>query len=153
MTKHGLPMAWLKEHLSYEADDCVAWPFTKTTQGYARVWHNGKMYPAYRLMCELANGAPATQFLDAAHSCGNGHLGCMNPKHLRWATKSENQMDRVKHGTSNRGERCAAAKLTALDVEAIREMAPFVVHARLCEFYGISAAQISRIVNGTRWAA
>src|ERR1700733_11603441 len=34
-----------------------------------------------------------------------------NLENLQWATYQTNQIDRTKHGTSNRGERCAASKL------------------------------------------
>ena len=46
----------------------------------------------------------------------SGHECCHNDgdpqnnrlSNLRWDTAAANQRDRVKHGTSNRGERCAA---------------------------------------------
>jgi hypothetical protein len=153
MTKHGLPMSWLKSHLHYDGDDCVVWPFTRTAQGYSRIWHNGQMRPAHRVMCEMLNGPPSGPLIDTAHSCGNGHLGCMNPKHLRWATKVENSRDRIAHGTHGRGEKHALAKLSHDDVLAIREMAPFAVAAWIAPYYGISTAQMSRIIRRQRWAA
>ncbi len=39
---------------------------------------------------------------------------------LVWGTRQENQIDRVTHGTSNRGERCAVCKLTEEKVRRIR---------------------------------
>lgn len=146
-------MAWIEDHLSYAGDECIAWPFTKSKEGYGRIWAYGRMYPSYRLMCELAHGGPENPDLQAAHSCGNGRFGCMNPKHLRWATRAENEADKKKHGTVGRGAKNPAAKLSDFDVEAIREIAPYATQATLCRHYGISSTQISRIVNGKRWAA
>lgn len=53
-------------------------------------------------MCELVHGAPPTPDHEAAHSCGKGHEGCIHPKHLSWATHSENQLDRREHGTNKK---------------------------------------------------
>jgi hypothetical protein len=146
-------MKWLTGMLRYEGEECVPWPFARTTNGYARIWHNGAMRPAHRVMCEMLNGPATGEFVDTAHSCGNGHKGCMNPKHLRWASRAENSADRLSHGNDGRGERNGMAKLTQADVLAIREMAPYAVHAVIAKHYGISGAQMSRIVNGKRWAA
>lgn len=48
-----------------------------------------------RHMCKLKNGDPPTPDHEAAHSCGNGKHGCINPNHLRWATDAENMADTV----------------------------------------------------------
>jgi hypothetical protein len=151
MTRHGEPLAWLLQHVAHSEDSCLPWPYTGTAEGYGRIWHKKRMYPAHRLMCELAHGAPPKETMHAAHSCGNGSEGCMNPTHLRWATKAENEADKIAHGTVMRGSKNAGAKLSEFDVETIREIAPFATQATLCRHYGISSAQVSRIVNGHRW--
>ena len=150
-TKHGAPKAWLDASLGSVTDDCLIWPFTRTKSGYPRLWHGGRMYPAYRLVCEMAHGEPPTPAHQAAHSCGRGRDGCVNPNHLRWATRAENERDKIVHGTVPRGEKNAMAKLTGEDVATIREVAPFATQASLCRHYGISSAQMSRIINGKRW--
>lgn len=33
-------------------------------------------------MCELVYGKPPMPKHQAAHNCGKGNLGCINPKHL-----------------------------------------------------------------------
>jgi hypothetical protein len=55
---------------------------------------------AHRLMCQLAHGDPPTPDHIAAHSCGRGHEGCVNPNHLSWKTYSENELDKRVHGTT-----------------------------------------------------
>lgn len=55
--------------------------------------------------------------------CCHGDDG--NPRNnalanLRWDTHAANLMDRVRHGTSNRGERHWMKKLTAQDIQDIR---------------------------------
>jgi hypothetical protein len=152
MTKHGLPKQWIDAHVNYDGDGCLPWPYTRTVQGYARVWHNQTMYPAHRLMCEIVHGRPPQEHMDAAHSCGNGHLGCMNHKHLRWATKAENSADRRIHGTAPLGEASHRAKLRSIDVEEIKRRVRCGERQRhLGVEFGVSEAQVSRIVNGKRW--
>jgi len=46
-------------------------------------------------MCRLANGDPALPWLEASHTCEQGHLGCVNPKHLEWETHYENHQRRA----------------------------------------------------------
>lgn len=91
---------------SVASDDCIPWPFHRKINGYGEVSkRDGRTGLAHRRVCEGVNGPPPAPGMVAAHSCGNGHLGCVNPRHLRWATYSENLLDSVKHGTHPRGGR------------------------------------------------
>ena len=60
-------------------------------------------------------------------------------------------MDRVKDGTSNRGERHGLAKLTVADVAEIRQLAGLVTHANIAIIFSISRVTVSAIVNRRRW--
>jgi hypothetical protein len=148
----GAALQWLQKHVQHSGDECLAWPFGNNETGYGFIRLNGRVIKASRVMCELAHGAPATRDLQAAHSCGNGRKGCVNPRHLRWATQSENQHDRVLHGTSNRGERCGSAVLTRADVMRIRALAGVQRQRDLARHYGVAQATISKIQRGERWA-
>src|SRR5215471_14726746 len=99
-TKHKLE--WIQERVGHAGDDCLQWPFSRSSSGYGILFHEGKVVYAHRTMCELANGKPPTPKHHASHSCGRGHLGCVNPRHLEWKTAAENQQDRRKHGTWSR---------------------------------------------------
>lgn len=87
----------------------------------------------------------------------NGHEGCHNDgnpannrlTNLRWDTPSANQRDRVRHGTSNRGEQCGTSKLTEKQVLAIREDGR--LQREIAEEYGVQQSVISRIKSGVRW--
>jgi predicted XRE-type DNA-binding protein len=68
---------------------------------------------------------------------------------LSYGTAAENQADRVRDGTSNRGERNSSAKLTQSHAEAIRRSGR--KQRELAEEFGVSKATISMIVNGQRW--
>jgi hypothetical protein len=118
----GEPARWLYDHTDHQGSDCLPWPFAKNIDGYGLVYLDGTQMIASRMMCILAHGAPSEPAFQAAHSCGNGHLGCVNPLHLRWATPSENQAERIDHGTDSRGSGNGRAKLTEADVIEIREV-------------------------------
>jgi len=73
-------------------------------------------------------------------------------ENLRYGTPSENQMDRVLHGTSNRGERCGAAKLDEGSVKAIRAgVAAGTKQVHYVRLYGVYPTTISCIVNRKTW--
>lgn len=148
----GAALQWLQQHVQHASDECLTWPFGNNETGYGFIRLDGRVIKASRVMCELAHGAPATRGLQAAHSCGNGRMGCVNPRHLRWATQSENQFDRVAHGTSNRGERCGSAVLTRDDVMRIRALAGVELQKVLAHRYGVAQATISKIQRGERWS-
>jgi len=92
---------------SYRGDSCLIWPFGKDRHGYGRLMIAGRSRSVARMACEEANGPTPEPGLDAAHSCGWGHMGCVAPSHLRWATRKENMADARLHGTimGGRGKR------------------------------------------------
>ncbi len=127
--------------------ECLVWPFAKTMSGYGTVTVNNRTRLASRVVSEMAHGKPPTVNHHAAHSCGKGHMGCFNPHHLRWATATENQMDRLKHGTfCNKGN----VKLTPEDVALIRGSS--LSNARLAAQYKVGKEHIRRVRAGLRWS-
>jgi DNA-binding transcriptional regulator YiaG len=90
--------------------------------------------------------------MDAAHSCGKGHEGCVNPAHLRWDTRSGNFSDKLAHGTDNRGEKSPVSKLTESDVIKIREMRGTVSQSQLAKMFNIDQSNVSKIQSGHSWS-
>ena len=138
----GRPFKFLCEAAATKTDDCIFWPFAgRADRGRLRVY--GKTVSAARLVCFWANGQPCEATMHAAHSCGNGHLGCVNPRHLRWATAKQNNDDKVLHGTN-----LATVKLTN---EQINEIAADTrPHAEICRSYGITRQTVWRVKRGER---
>lgn len=136
----------------YEGADCLSWPFGKNENGYGIVMVSGRHAKASRYICSLVKGNPPTPEHEAAHSCGKGHLGCVNPNHLEWKTTSQNQMDRVSHGTSNRGERHYRSKITEAEVLEIRHLRGIKKQREIAEMFGVSNKFVCDIQTGKSWA-
>ena len=149
--RKGEALEWLRQSVEYQGDDCLIWPFSRANDGYGRVFFEGKKSTSSRVMCVLAHGRPPTPRHQAAHSCGKGHLGCVSPRHLRWATCSENQSERVPHGTSNRGERQHLSTLSESEVKAIHAEKATTSARLLAGRYGVSEATIYNIWAGRSW--
>ena len=147
-TARGTIAAWLHAHVDYDGEDCLIWPFTRGKDGRA----SGVIQPT-RTMCRLAHGDAHGPNLEAAHSCGRGNMGCIHPKHLRWATRIENERDKIAHGTRVCGSRHGISKLTEADIPIIREM---IVKGRrqqsIADRFGVSRITIYRVQNGTTWS-
>ena len=113
---------------------------------------NGKRMGAHVAMCMLAHGERPSSTHYAAHSCGKGHLGCVNPRHVRWATPLENAMDRIEHGTSRRGEAHYGSKLTESGAREIRALRGIETQESLAKRFGISRTGVSGVQNGHSWS-
>lgn len=137
--------------LTHEGDECFFWPHGVDQHGYGRIHHNNRMYPVHRLVCEIIEGPPPSPKHEAAHNCGNGRLGCVNKRHMRWATPAENSADKVTHGTHNRGENHYRSRLTEDDVRSIRAMEGKVDERDIAVEYNVSRGCISRIMRRGTW--
>ena len=88
-TPIGEPLRFLEEEvLTYIGDECLLWPYSKNG-GYGQIGYHGRVVEVHRLVCEIKSGPPPPNHV-AAHSCGNGDLGCITPNHLGWSTRSQN---------------------------------------------------------------
>lgn len=142
--------------LKHTGDECLRWPFNrvKTREGrfYARIHLDEGEVLVSRYVCEKVHGAPPTPDHQAAHSCGKGHEACVAPGHLSWKTPAENNADKLVHGTHDRGERSANAKLTAAHVVQIKLNPDRLSRKALADRFGVSPANITMIRQGKRWA-
>lgn len=146
----GRGYLWLVANQDHDGDECLIWPFFRKETGYGAFGHLGRVLSAHRFMCGLANGPPPTPTHEAAHECGNGNLGCCNPKHLSWKTPHENRLDRTKHGRG--GRRCPGrAKLTATQVDEIRSLLGKETHAAIAKRFGITRGYVYSIKAGLTW--
>ena len=138
---------WLLAHVAHSGDDCLIWPFSRNNTGYGQLGYEGKMRKAHRFMCEMAHGNPPTPDHEASHACGNGMGGCVNPRHLSWKTRSENQLDRRRHGTANTNPTGQRGKLTKIQRSEILRLRGKMTQAKIAQRYGVHFETISRILR------
>ena len=133
---------------------CIIWPFARNRAGYAIFGKpRGKIasHLVSRVVCCECSGLPPWPNYEAAHTCGNGHLGCVNPQHIEWKTSKQNKADQLRHGTRNRGERNGMARLTAEDVARIRKLGGVLKQRLVAEMFGIDQSTVSNLMRGERW--
>lgn len=141
---------WIEAHATFQGDECLFWPFGRTPGGYGHLRHKNRQMSAHRAMCELVNGSPVGS-VHAAHSCGMGRQGCVNPRHLRWASAKENCADKVKHGTVQEGERNGAAILSA---EAVLKIcADRRRNSIVAKDWGVSGRTVAAIRRREKWTS
>lgn len=153
MAPRGAPLVFIQHAASYSGEECLTWPFATSSNGYGHLYlEDGTGIGAARRVCEVAHGRAPTPKHETAHSCGNGHLGCVNKNHLRWATHVENIRDKLVHDTHSRGERHTLAKLTTKKVLKIVVLLDEGKPQRtLAAQFGVSKAAIQRIHEGRSW--
>ncbi|MFA8385423.1 MAG: hypothetical protein ACEPO2_07345 [Pelagibaca sp.] len=150
---NGEATSWLAAHVEFSGSECLTWPFARSNGGRGKVKIHGREEGAHRAMCRLAHGNPESEELEAAHSCGKGHKGCVNPKHLRWATRQENVADKFVHGTTLRGDLSPGSKLTPDDVKNIRRLAAQALpQSVIATQYEIHQSMVSKIASGSAWS-
>lgn len=110
---------------------------------------NVKQKAVHAIVAEAFIG-PCPDGEEVRHLDGNS----LNPEanNLAYGTKKQNSMDRVIHGTDNRGEKNYSAKLDVSAVNAIRErFSNGESYKVLVSEYGVSDVQIYNIVNRKSW--
>lgn len=153
-------------------NDCWLWIGAKAGNGYGVSSINGKQMYAHRFQYERWSGKKIPTGYVVMHSCDNP--SCVNPFHLSTGTQKENISDAVNKGRmakgvnhglvknpgmAARGERVASSKLTAKQVDEIRNSyikgKPGVKSefslSGLAKKYGVGFQAISKIVNGRNW--
>lgn len=137
--------------LHLQSEDCLAWPWpAHKSTGYNRFTMNGRTQHVHRYICEVVNGPAPSSDHQTAHRCGNEW--CVNHRHLRWATPSENALDRGIHGTQTRGEDHHCSRFTEEEVLTIRAASGIISQRRLAEMYNVSRRSIECIIHRKTWA-
>jgi hypothetical protein len=143
---NGTGHRWLVEHATHKGEECLVWPFACSTPGYGAFSIGKTRLAAHRFMCELAHGTPPSAEYEAAHSCGNRR--CVNPEHLSWKTRQDNQFDRTRHGTQTVAGR---QKISHRQVEQIRQLKGIETSIATAARYGITESNVRLIQEGKTW--
>lgn len=151
-----------------QPDECWEWQGPMRGNGYGYTTDFWKKILAHRFAYELVKG-PIPNKLNVCHRCDNRR--CVNPDHLFLGTHSDNIQDMIAKGRANfrgprnplRGEAGTAARLTEVEVKAIRAAYepgpigwPHGVQRTsirvLAKRYGVSPTTIANILDRRTWA-
>lgn len=97
------------------------------------------------LVCAAFHG-PRPDGYECCHNDGNPSNDIAT--NLRWDTVSANQMDRVAHGNSNRGERHGIASLSNFGARVIRRLGGCMSQRLIGEVFGVSQQTVSEVLTG-----
>ena len=150
--KKGACLRYLNEVvLPYRGKDCLQWPFPRSPERYATIQIKGTNHLVHRLACQRIHGPPPTDKHHAAHSCGKGRQGCVNPQHLSWKTPAANNADKILHGVTSRGSKNGSAKLTDDNVLDIRALKEKMLQREIAKMFGVTKSLIGQIHAGKIW--
>ena len=142
----------MRDNAAYAGDDCLPWPPSRQPTGYGALGYRGKLHYAHRMMCELAHGPAPSPAHECAHSCGKGHLGCVNPKHVSWKTRAENERDKIAHGQSAWGvNRPRRHMLTVEKVAQIRALRDIKTITELSIMFNVTRSNIRKVLKYETW--
>lgn len=102
----------------------------------------------HRLVLTTFVGPPPSGH-QSRHLDGNGFNNHLS--NLRWGTRSQNEHDKIRHGTASRGERNGNATLTAQQIIAIRSRGPKQNRPETAEEFGITTMYVGQIIRRGCW--
>ena len=147
---YATPFGWIYSSIgrgtwlspAYNIDGYAAVGLRKNNKTHTRKIH--------RLVLETFVG-PRPYGMECRHL--NNNRSNNNINNLQWATPKVNQSDRVKFGTDSRGDKGGSAKLTLIDVRAIKCLyrTTKITQTRLAELYHVRQSTIGKIVNRKTW--
>lgn len=133
-----------------KTESCWNWKASKHLFGYGWFRFEGKTTTAHRVSYILHKGT-IPKGAHILHSCDNPR--CVNPKHLRIGTNSDNREDCVRKNRQTKGSKNGGAKLNEDSVISIRleYNRNKATQRSLARKYKVSLTLINRIVNKKIW--
>lgn len=132
-------------------DACWLWVGCRAPNGYGRIIksESTKLEIASRISYEIAYGSIPKNML-VCHRCDNPP--CVNPNHLFLGTAQDNQLDCIAKKRNVYGEKQWCAKVTEIEVRAIRKAREHGVMLKdLANKYGIGITTVEQIVKRHTW--
>lgn len=127
---------------------CWLWKGKKIC-GYGNARFKGITYPSHRLSYFAANKINLDRAIKVRHKCRE--TSCCNPSHLNAGTAKDNAQDRIRDGTSGRGELSASSKITEdMARKIIASKGKGTIQERVLEF-NVSFYIIADIDKNASW--
>jgi hypothetical protein len=143
MKKTDFDDKWMPEPNS----GCWLWTASLRNDGYGQVRHQGDMDGAHRVSWRIHIGE-IPKGMQVLHRCDTPT--CVNPDHLFIGTHGDNMKDAAnKMRFRQSGESNGYARLTELDVEAIRGASG--LQREIASRFKVSQSTVSLIKLGKRW--
>lgn len=155
-TEWGAAQRFVSGLVEANTQECIIYPFYRNQDGYGWMKSQTGNIGAHVYAAILCHGDKPTLQHEACHSCGNGHLGCVNPRHIYWGTRSDNMKDAYRHGKQmgNRGrygERASATKYPDAVIEKVRAaLARGETQTSVATMFNMSQSHVNRIKHGAR---
>ena len=132
---------------SHSSRDCRLWQGRLNKAGYGVTDRGGRSWKAHRLVWE-SEVSEIPKGLEVAHLCRR--RGCVNPRHTYLASHWLNMSDMVGDGTTARGTRGSASKLSEDQVIELRRMYHRGIYYQreLADKFGVARQTVSSIVRG-----
>ncbi len=137
-------------------EECWEWLGSKNSKGYGSLGVSGAILKASRISMFLDRRSTYPIHLDALHTCDRP--SCVNPAHLFPGTHQDNMTDRNRKGRhmSSRGKPTKLTRLTKLTEAQATEIRVLYAKGGISQLelgrqFGVSRAQIGRIVNKKQW--
>lgn len=138
------------QRISIDSNGCWNWRLRCDRQGYGTIVFKGKKLKAHRFVYWALRGPIKPEPLVMCHSCDNRK--CVNPEHMFWGTRAENQNDMKLKGRAAKGARNGMAKLTELEIFEIRTLGSRGAQQKeLAKIFGVTQPTISYIMNKKVW--
>lgn len=166
MDEAALARFWSKADKSGGPNACWPWSRDRDRDGYGKIKLDGRTRRAPMLAWEFSHGGKAPPGLLALHHCDNPP--CVNPAHLWLGTKAANSADMKTKGRSAIGDRNGsrrhpgrlrppmgedhgAARLSDVEVRAIRNLGGRLSTRDIGWLFGIRQQTVSKIQRRVSW--
>lgn len=165
MTDEDIERFWKRVDRRSE-QECWPWLAGKNGPGYGVLYVDKRAVLAHRFSLAVDRGRAIPRGLFVLHGCDNP--ACVNPRHLRVGTHTENMQDAMERGrkkpppknfkgarpqeTYGRGSKIGTSKLRETDIPVIfKKNTAGVSFKKLAKEYGVNPSTISDICRGRQW--